>query len=148
MLFPFIFTILIFLDQLSKYTFEHFFSTEKIHILGDFFFLSFVKNTGVAFSFPIECIILKILTIALIWVIFYYYMYHEPYKNLPLTKISYMLILSGAISNGLERVFVGSVTDFIWVKYFAIFNFADIFISVGAFLLFVTYFTHERRIKK
>ena len=148
MLFPLIFTILIFLDQLSKYIFEHFFSTEKIHILGDFFFLSFVRNTGVAFSFPIEGIILKILTIALILGIFYYYMYHEKYKNFSLTKISYTLILSGAVSNGLERVFVGSVTDFIGVKYFAIFNFADIFISVGAFLLFIIYFTHEQGTKK
>ncbi|NCP77367.1 hypothetical protein GW830_04555 [bacterium] len=41
-------------------------------------------------------------------------------------------------------MFVGSVTDFIGVKYFAIFNFADIFISIGAFLLFVIYFKYER----
>lgn len=53
-MFPFIFTILIFLDQASKYIFEHYFSTSKVHLIGDLLVLSFVKNTGIAFSFPIE----------------------------------------------------------------------------------------------
>ncbi|OIO76572.1 signal peptidase II [Candidatus Gracilibacteria bacterium CG1_02_38_174] len=143
-MFPFVFIFFILVDQVSKYIFEHFFATSKIHILGDFLVLSFVKNTGIAFSFPIEGIVLKVLTIALIIGIVLYYFRYETYKNLLLTKWAYILILSGAVSNGLERVFVGSVTDFIGVKYFAIFNFADIFISIGAFLLFVIYFKYER----
>ncbi|OIP53619.1 signal peptidase II [Candidatus Gracilibacteria bacterium CG2_30_37_12] len=144
-MFPFIFTTLIFLDQTSKYIFEHFFATSKIHILADFLVLSFVQNTGVAFSFPIQGIILKVLTVALITGISVYYLRYETHKNLLLTKLGYTLILSGAISNGFDRVFFSSVTDFIGVKYFAIFNFADIFISIGAFLLFVIYFKHERK---
>lgn len=144
-MFPFLFTFLILLDQASKYLFEHFFSTQKIQILWDFFVLSFVKNTGIAFSLPIEGIILKVMTVALIIGISVYYFRYEAYKNLFSTKLAYTLILSWAVSNGLERVFVGSVTDFIGVKYFAIFNFADIFISIGAFLLFVIYLKHEWR---
>ncbi|MDD2891552.1 MAG: signal peptidase II [Candidatus Gracilibacteria bacterium] len=144
----FLLFFLIFIDQASKYFFEHFLATEKIHIIGDFLVLSFVKNTGVAFSFPIEGMILKILTIALIIGIVIYYFHYEQYKNLPFTKLAYTLILSGAISNGFERVFIGSVIDFIGVKYFAIFNFADIFISIGAILLFFIYLKHERSTKK
>lgn len=140
---PFIFTILILLDQASKYLAEHFLATEKIHILADFLVLSFVKNMGVAFSFPIHGIVLKVLTVALIVGISIYYIRAEPYKNLLRTKIAYTLILSWAISNGIDRVSFGSVIDFIGVKYFAIFNFADIFICVGAFLLFLIYFTYE-----
>lgn len=143
-LFPLIFTLLILLDQASKYAFEHFLWAQKIHLLGDFLILSVVKNTGIAFSFPIEGIVLKVLTMALIIGIVVYYFRYEIHKNLLLTKLWYALILSWAISNGFDRVFVGSVTDFIGVKYFAIFNFADIFISIGAFLLFVIYFKHER----
>lgn len=142
--FPFLFTLLILLDQLSKYWFEHFLASGKIHLIGDFLTLSFVKNTGIAFSLPIEGMVLKILTIALIVGIAAYFIRYEPYKNLPLTKWAYVLILSWAVSNGVDRVFVGSVTDFIGVKYFAIFNFADIFISIGAFLLFLIYYKHER----
>ena len=81
-MFPFIFTLLILLDQASKYLAEHFLATEKIHILGDFLVLSFVKNTGVAFSFPIQGIVLKVLTVALIVGISIYYIRAEPYKNL------------------------------------------------------------------
>lgn len=147
MLFPFLFTLIILLDQASKYLAEYFLWSSKIHLLGDFLTLSFVKNTGIAFSFPIEGMVLKVLTVVLIIGIMVYYLRHETYKNLFLTKLSYTLILSGAVSNGLERVFVGAVTDFIGVKYFAIFNFADIFITIGAILLFFIYFKHERRAK-
>lgn len=49
--------------------------------------LSFVKNTGIAFSFPIEGIILKVLTIALIIGITIYYFRYEVHKNLPLIKL-------------------------------------------------------------
>ncbi len=135
---------LILLDQVSKYWAEHFLATSKVHLVGDFLMLSFVKNTGIAFSMPIEGIVLKILTVALIIGIGVYFHRYEKHKNLPLVRLGYVLILSGAISNGLERVFVGSVTDFIAVKYFAIFNFADIFITIGAFLLFIIYFKYER----
>lgn len=139
---------LIFLDQCSKYSAERFLANSQIHLIGDFLTLSFVKNTGIAFSFPIEGIILKILTVVLIGGICWYYRYHETYKSLIATRMAYVLILSGALSNGFERVFVGSVTDFIGVKYFAIFNFADIFISIGAFVLFIIYFSHERHAKR
>ncbi len=139
---------LILLDQASKFWAEHFLSLDKIHIIGDFFVLSFVKNTGIAFSLPIEGVILKVLTVMLIIGIGVYYMRYEQYKHLAGIRLAYTLILSGAISNGLERVFIGSVTDFIGVKYFAIFNFADIFITSGAFLLFVIYLKHERSNKK
>lgn len=146
-MFPFIFIILILLDQASKYFAEYFLVNSKIHLIGDFLTLSFVKNTGIAFSFPIEGIILKVLTVALILGICVYYFRYEQHKNLLITRFAYTLVLAGAVSNGLERVFVGSVADFIGVKYFAIFNFADIFISVGAFLLFIIYFKHERGAK-
>lgn len=135
---------LILLDQISKYWAEHFLVTSRIHLIGDFLMLSFVKNTGIAFSMPIEGVVLKVLTVALIMGIGIYFARYEKYRDLLLTKLGYVLILSGAISNGFERVFIGSVTDFIAVKYFAIFNFADIFITIGAFLLFVIYFKYER----
>ena len=50
-MFSFIFIFLILIDQSSKYFFEHFLSTQKIHLIEDFLVLSFVKNTGIAFSF-------------------------------------------------------------------------------------------------
>ena len=93
-MFLLVFTLLILLDQTSKYFFEHFLVSSKIHLLGDFLTLSTVKNTGIAFSFPIEGIILKVLTVALILGITVYYFRYEQYKNLPITKWAYVFILS------------------------------------------------------
>ena len=93
-MFPFISILLISLDQISKYLFGHFFSTQKIHLIGDFLTLSFVKNSGIAFSLPLEGIILKVLTIVLIGAISLYFFRYEPYKNLPITRWAYTLILS------------------------------------------------------
>lgn len=56
-----------------------------------------------------------------------------------------MLVISGALCHGYERIVNGYVVDFISVKYFAIFNFADIFISVGFGLIVLSYFLYERK---
>lgn len=93
-MFPLIFLFLIVLDQATKYWSEHFLANSKIHLIGDFLTLSFVKNTGIAFSFPIEGIILKVLTVALIIGICVYYLRHEVHRNLVMTKWAYMLVLS------------------------------------------------------
>ena len=139
--------ILILLDQASKYFFGSFLANKTISIIGDFVSLRITNNTGIAFSLPIEGLILKLITIWLIAAIGWYYFQHEKHRDKTLVQAAYTLILSGAISNGIERVFFGKVVDFIAVKYFAIFNFADIFISVGAILLFFFYYSYERNTK-
>lgn len=123
-------TFLIFLDQWSKYFFTDVLGNNTIKLIGDYAVLRLVHNTGIAFSLPIEGIVLKVLTIVLIIIIGVYFLRYEKLRDNISVRIAYTLILSGAISNGIERVFLGSVTDFIAVKYFAIFNFADIFITV------------------
>lgn len=52
--------------------------------------------------------------------------------NLPLS-----LILAGAISNMIDRLIYGCVIDFIDLKFWPIFNLADIFIVLGAAFLLV-----------
>jgi signal peptidase II len=65
----------------------------------------------------------------IVGLLFYYTRYEYP-KNSRYIDIAYGFIFSGALSHTYERIFVGYVVDFISVKYFAILNFADIFISV------------------
>jgi lipoprotein signal peptidase len=54
-----------------------------------------------------------------------------------LIDLSFWFILWGAIWNWIERVFFSEVSDFIWIKYFAIFNFADIFITIWVILYLI-----------
>ncbi len=48
-----------------------------------------------------------------------------------------LFLLAGAIGNGIDRLLLGYVIDFINIKIFPVFNFADIFIdiAVGCFII-------------
>ncbi len=107
---------------------------EKINIIWDFFYLKYVENTWIAFSIQIPILILKILTIILIFWIFYYYLKEEAKKKKLIIDLSFWLILAWAIWNWIERVLNSKVIDFLWVNYFSIFNLADIFITIWAIL--------------
>lgn len=48
-----------------------------------------------------------------------------------LTKISFVLLISGAISNLLDRIFRGGALDYLKITILPVFNFADIFIVVS-----------------
>lgn len=116
--------------QLAK-----FFIDEKINIFWDLVFFKYIENTWIAFSINVP--FLKILTIILIIWIFYYYFKEEKNKNSNLINLSFWFILWWAIWNWIERVINWKVIDFIWIKWFAIFNMADIFISIGAIIYLI-----------
>jgi signal peptidase II len=56
------------------------------------------------------------------------------------------LILGGTIGNGFDRVMYGTVTDFITVHWFPVFNVADSAVSTGVVLLAVGYLVRKPRI--
>ncbi|KKP78386.1 MAG: Lipoprotein signal peptidase [Candidatus Moranbacteria bacterium GW2011_GWF2_35_39] len=53
------------------------------------------------------------------------------YKLLITKEFSLLLIFSGAISNIIDRLFFGCVIDFIDLKFWPVFNLADIYITIG-----------------
>ena len=65
-------------------------------------------------------------------------------------RIPVMLTVSGGIGNIIDRVRLGYVIDYIEVRlfHFAIFNFADMCVVVGAFLLFIFVLRLEAKEKK
>lgn len=136
----YIITILfIFLDLATKQL-AKLFLDEKIPLIWDILYLKFAQNPWMAFWVEIPTFLLKIITISLIILIFYYYIKEEKKKNNKLIDFSFWLILAWAIWNGIERVFNSTVIDFIWVKYFAIFNLADCFLTIGVILyIYSTY---------
>ena len=100
----------------------------------------FVRNTGVSFGmfsewgilgryfFSIFSIVIGSLLILL-----------SIFSDTKLFRISLGLISSGALGNAIDRVYFGGVIDFIdffiYNFHWPAFNFADIFITVGVFLL-------------
>ncbi len=134
--------IWIILDLYSKYL-AKIYLQEKINLVWDFLFLKFAENRGIAFSINIP--FLKILTIILIIWIFYYYIKYEKQKKNKFLDFSFWLILAWAVWNWIERVFNSKVIDFIWVKYFSIFNLADSFISLWAFIVLCLFLVKEKK---
>ncbi len=114
---------------------------ESIKIINNFFYITYVKNTGAAWSIlsgkQTFLIIFSIIVIALI---IFYLVKKKSYLNLEV--IGYSLLLSGALGNLIDRILYGYVIDYfsfyIFSYSFPIFNFADSCIVIGIVLLFIS----------
>lgn len=113
---------------------------QSIKVINNFFYITYVKNTGVAWSIlsgKINLII--VITLIIIAILIIYIFNKKSYSVLEI--ISYSMILSGSIGNLIDRIIYGYVIDyldFVIFKFnFAIFNLADAAIVIGAILLIV-----------
>ena len=110
----------------------------QIPVIDGLFHLTYVQNTGAAFSaFQgaqwLFAVMFVLLTIAIIW--------EFPRKKLPFTTLERWFIVAiyaGGIGNMIDRLRFGYVIDMIEVEYmnFAVFIIADSFITCGCILLF------------
>ena len=114
-------------------------------IVGDFFGIELIYNRGIAFGLPITGIFLQVLTLAIILGLWYYYAKYEFPKKNRWIDAAFILIFAGALSHAYERIFVGYVIDFLSMKNFAIFNFADICITIGGIIFLVYSLFYERK---
>ena len=140
----FYFTIIfwVLLDLVSKYL-ASLYLKENINLISDFLYLWYVENKWIAFSISIP--FLKIVTIILILWIFYYYFTEEKKKNDKIMDFAFGLSLAWAIWNGYERIVNSFVVDFIWVKYFSVFNLADAFICIWAVIFILKTFLQKNK---
>lgn len=129
------------LDQLVKYLVINFISyQDTITIIPKFFYLTYVKNTGGAFSILTgNAWLLLLIGLICIGVLIYYISKKEKISSLE--KIYLGLIIGGTLGNIVDRLIYGSVIDYIGLifgsYYFPVFNIADICIVSGAILLVV-----------
>lgn len=136
------------IDIISKQLVLYFMvENQTIQIIPHFFSLTYVKNTGVAFSM-LEGNILFILLMSVIVVGVLVY-FAKNRESGQLENLCYSMILGGALGNFLDRIFYGYVIDFFDFTLFgfkmAIFNVADILIVCGVFLLIVLELLKERK---
>ncbi|MBR5517965.1 MAG: signal peptidase II [Clostridia bacterium] len=104
---------------------------------------SYVGNEGVAFGMLQHNKLLLILLCIVILAVIGYIIYKTKPESM-LEKVSYGMIIGGAIGNVYDRIAHGFVIDFIDVKFidYPTFNIADCFVVVGAVMLciFVLFF--------
>lgn len=119
---------------------------ETKYIFWDFFYLQLLKNPWIAFSIWVPSFALKSITIVLIFLIVYYYKKQEASKNKWYIDIAFILIIAGALWNAYERIFIWEVIDFIGIKYFSVFNFADMYISLWVIIYIVNTIIWHKKI--
>ena len=154
--------LVVIVDQVSKLlvkgfsipiiNFQHngMYEGERIRILGNFFRITFIENPGMAFgidpgsNFKLWISIFSIL--ASIGIIIYMFLMKKEKLSF---RFSLALILGGAIGNLIDRLFYGSVVDFLDVNFFhftlfgktfdrwPIFNVADAAVTIGILILLI-----------
>ena len=127
-------------DQLVKLWVVHAIPLfEEVAAIPGLFHLTYVQNTGAAFSaFEgaqwLFALIFLALTAALIW--------EFPKKKWPFTTFErwcIMAVYGGGLGNMIDRLRLGYVVDMIEVDFmrFPVFNVADCFITCGCILLLI-----------
>lgn len=119
-----LFSVIVLIDIISKYWVN--ISNPEFSVIGNILKITHVKNTGVAFGTHLPGISILIPLILLGIGVFLWKSWNRISE---LEKTSYLMIITGGLLNALERTIFGSVTDFISVQYFSVFNVADITIT-------------------
>lgn len=108
-------------------------------IIKNFFYLTYVRNNGVAFSL-LEDEKILILFITVIVLVFINFCLLKNKLN-KLESVCYGLVIGGIVGNLFDRLIYGYVIDYFDFRFgsynFAIFNLADSFIVVGAIILLI-----------
>ena len=144
-------TILVILDQYVKnLVVLNIELSKRIPLIDDFFSLTYVRNYGAGFSIlQNETVFLSVLSIVAVLVLAYLLI--KAKKSDTVSIISYILIISGAIGNLIDRIRLGYVVDFLDFKIFGydypVFNIADSFITIGCFILMITVILESKNAK-
>ena len=124
-------------DQITKVIVRDALAVGEHERLAPFFRFSHFENSGGAFNlFNDTNTLLAVSAVVAIVVLGVYYLF--PVVDHWIARLGLALILGGAIGNLLDRIYQGSVTDFINFNEFPAFNVADAGINIGVFLILLT----------
>lgn len=146
--------LLSFIDQIIKIAVKNKLAPLKeFVVIKDIFRLRYVENSGAVFgSFQSNTKILAVITSVVI-IITIYLLLSKKIKN-RILYVCLVFIVSGGIGNLIDRISRGFVIDYLEPLFidFAIFNFADCLVTVGAFAmmgyLIFDLFRETRKAKK
>ena len=134
-------TLLVLIDQLTKWSAQTKFAVGEFMPITSFFNLGLTYNTGAAFGILAnqsgwQRWALSLIALVAVVVIVGLMLKHHQEK-----RFSYGLafILAGALGNLIDRIQLGKVVDFLDFYYanyhWPAFNFADVFIFIGVFVI-------------
>ncbi|MCX8058470.1 MAG: signal peptidase II [Spirochaetes bacterium] len=155
----------IFIDQFTKFLIiKNFHLYQSIKIIKNLLYLTYIENRGFLMGFGGQLndgtifngvVIITIIAIAIL-IGFFIYIYKRNLLNNYLL-INFSFLIGGAFGNFIDRLFRKKVIDFIEIKlptfkfkgfYYSslpIFNFADLFVTVGIIMLIIYFIFLEHK---
>ncbi len=120
---------------------------ESLPVIKDVFHITYVRNTGAAWSiFAGKTSVLGLVSAVVVVAALIFIVIKKPKNKVLLASLS--MIIGGGIGNMIDRFSLGYVIDFLDFKLinFPVFNVADIFVVCGATLL-ILYMLFEEKFK-
>ena len=133
----FMMIVIIAIDQVTKYFAKSYLYPDKAKdFIKGFIEFRYAENTGMAFSMFSGARWLFVVITTVVVIACIVYMFKKAQNNLWLYWTIGVLV-SGAVGNLIDRIYLGYVIDFINPTFvnFAVFNIADCAVTLGAFSL-------------
>jgi len=131
-------------DQLTKHIVSSRLALDdQVRVLGPLS-IHHVQNSGIAFGLfaGATSLVTALTALAVGWMLVFFARSGSRHPVLP---VALGLLIGGSVSNLVDRVRLGHVTDFLDFKFWPAFNLADTFIVVGVAILLLTLVATERR---
>lgn len=142
--------LIVFLDQVSKFIIRNYVDfgpRNFIQVTEKYFWLTHVQNEGAAFSLSLGSDLINRVVFVIISLLASGLLIRLILTSKSKVEtLSFSLILGGALGNLIDRIFLGSVTDFIWCDFpdfimqrWPVFNIADSSIVIAISIMVVYY---------
>ncbi|MCX5693048.1 MAG: signal peptidase II [Candidatus Omnitrophica bacterium] len=139
------------IDQVSKTVVSSKLSPgQSIPIIKYVLHLTFVKNTGAAFGLfknsTYFFITVSVIAVIIVGAILLKAIRNDKFFGSSFFNFSLILIISGALGNLIDRARLRYVIDFIDVRIWPVFNFADSSITIGTALLIISFAKFDKNL--
>jgi len=132
-----------FADQLTKHVVASQLQLDdSVKVIGPLS-IHHVQNSGIAFGLFASAtfVVIVLTTAAVVWMLWFFARSGQRHPVLP---VALGLVIGGSVSNLIDRVRLGHVTDFLDLRWWPAFNLADTFICVGVGILLLTLVAADR----
>ena len=138
LIYPLIGAFVIVLDQFTKYLVRaNMQPGDRIPVIGDWMSIYYVQNTGTAFSMFRDNQFVTVFLTSVLIILCIVFIVKEARDGKRLIPVLFTFVAAGGISNMIDRLMLGFVTDMISCGSFAVFNVADIGVTCGCILTMI-----------
>ncbi|MFH1361595.1 MAG: signal peptidase II [bacterium] len=135
--------LIIVVDQVIKYFIHNLLRLgQSIPLVGNVLNLTYVRNTGAAFSLFIG-FSPYLIVVGLIVVLAVIYFHHKLPPKSWWVQVGLSFVLGGSLGNLIDRIFRSYVIDYIDITVWPVFNLADIMINIGVIMIAIKLFQKE-----